>query len=195
MPIPHAERAVADIRKLRDYRLNPLHDEGKHKARLFAAVGIVASDAEELLNALLNAVKKHDVQLGRRDAFGQRYILDFVLEWRGQRTMLRSGWIIEHGTDAPRLNNVLSSVSGEGKMRPPIKLLDVVALTVDLPEHHLSRGQVGTVVEVLAGGEAFEVEFSDREGRTYESLGLRPDQIMVLRYEPLPPSPPASEPA
>jgi len=81
-------------------------------------------------------------------------------------------------------------------MPTPIKLLDVVALTVDLPEYNLWRGQVGTVVEVLAGGSAFEVEFSDREGRTYESLGLRPDQIMVLHYEPLtvPPSS-ALEPA
>ncbi len=49
------------------------------------------------------------------------------------------------------------------------------------------RGQVGTVVEVLAGGTAFEVEFSDRNGRAYESVGLRPDQIMVLRFEPASP--------
>jgi len=38
---------------------------------------------------------------------------------------------------------------------------------------------------MLAGGAAFEVEFSDRPGRTYASLGLRPDQMMVLRYEPV----------
>jgi hypothetical protein len=69
-------------------------------------------------------------------------------------------------------------------MANAIKLLDVVALTVDLPEYNLWRGHVGTVVEILAGGTAFEVEFSDREGRTYESLGLRPAQIMVLHYEP-----------
>ena len=56
-------------------------------------------------------------------------------------------------------------------MAQPIKLLDVVALTVDLPTYNLWRGQVGTVVEILAGGTAFEVEFSDREGRTYESRG------------------------
>ena len=68
-----------------------------------------------------------------------------------------------------------------------IQLLDVVALTADLPEYNLWRGQVGTVVETLADGEAFEVEFSDRNGRTYESVGLRPEQIMVLRFEPAPP--------
>ena len=39
----------------------------------------------------------------------------------------------------------------------------------------------------LSGGTAFEVEFSDREGRTYESLGLLPEQIMVLHFEPTPP--------
>jgi hypothetical protein len=43
-----------------------------------------------------------------------------------------------------------------------VKLLDVVALTVDIPEYNLRRGQVGTVVEMLADGAAFEVEFSDR---------------------------------
>ncbi len=68
-----------------------------------------------------------------------------------------------------------------------VKLLDVVALTVDLPECNLWRGQVGTVVEILADGEAFEVEFSDRNGRTYESIGLRLNQIMVLHFEPLSP--------
>ncbi len=66
------------------------------------------------------------------------------------------------------------------------KLLDVVALTVDLPQYNLWRGQVGTVVETLANGAAFEIEFSDRNGRTYESLGLRPEQIIVLRFEPAP---------
>lgn len=74
------------------------------------------------------------------------------------------------------------------------KLLDVVALIVDLPFGNLWRGQVGTVVEILADGAAFEVEFSDacgglrlRNGRTYESLGLRMEQLMVLHFEP--PSP------
>lgn len=69
-----------------------------------------------------------------------------------------------------------------------VRLLDVVALIVDLPQYNLWRGQVGTVVETLAEGTAFEVEFSDRNGRTYESVGLYPEQIMVLHFEPVPPN-------
>ncbi|MGK7882825.1 MAG: DUF4926 domain-containing protein [Crocosphaera sp.] len=65
-----------------------------------------------------------------------------------------------------------------------IKLLDVVALTVDLPAENLKRGQVGTVVEILAEGKAMEVEFSDNDGQTYASLGLRPSQLMVLHFQP-----------
>jgi len=69
-----------------------------------------------------------------------------------------------------------------------IKLLDVVALIVGLPKQNLWRGQVGTVVEILADGAAFEVEFSDQQGRTYESLGLHPEQLMLLSFEPANPN-------
>ncbi|OBQ45668.1 MAG: hypothetical protein AN484_00185 [Aphanizomenon flos-aquae WA102] len=62
-------------------------------------------------------------------------------------------------------------------------LLDVVALTVDLPEYNLLRGQVATIVELLVDGAAFEVEFSDINGQTYGSVGLRLEQIMVLHFE------------
>lgn len=67
-------------------------------------------------------------------------------------------------------------------MAKSIQLLDVVALADDLPEKGLRRGQVGTVVEELAP-EVFEVEFCDNQGRTYASLALRADQLLVLHYE------------
>ena len=65
------------------------------------------------------------------------------------------------------------------------KLLQVIALLEDLPLRGLVRGQVGTVVERI-GPDAFEVEFSDNDGHTYASLGLRVDQLMVLWYQPVP---------
>jgi len=68
-------------------------------------------------------------------------------------------------------------------MAENIQLLDVVALTQDIPDRGLLRGQVGTVVENLAPG-VFEVEFADDEGRTYATLALRSDHLLVLRYQP-----------
>jgi hypothetical protein len=104
MRVPRAEEAQVDIRKLRDYLLNPDHPEGKHKARLFsAALGITAQDAEALRDLLLAAVQTNDAQLGRKDNYGQRYTVDFVIKWRGSQALLRSGWIIEHNSTTPRL--------------------------------------------------------------------------------------------
>ena len=64
----------------------------------------------------------------------------------------------------------------------PIPLLAAVAVTEDLPEHKLSRGQLGTVVEHLehAGEHVLLVEFSDEAGETYAIVELRPGQLMVL---------------
>jgi hypothetical protein len=68
-------------------------------------------------------------------------------------------------------------------MTPTIQLLDVVALTADLPDKSLLRGQVGTVIETLSPG-VFEVEFSDDLGCTYAQLALKENQLLVLHYHP-----------
>ena len=104
MLIPNAKNAVVDIRKLRDYCLNPEHDDGKHKARLFSSIlGMTPDNAEELRQILVEVIQTHEAQLGRRDGFGQRYILDFTIEWQNRSATLRSGWIIEHDSEIPRL--------------------------------------------------------------------------------------------
>ncbi len=61
-------------------------------------------------------------------------------------------------------------------------LLASVALTADIPEKGLTRGQIGTVVEFLErdGERALLVEFSDENGETYAMVDLRPQQLMVL---------------
>jgi len=70
--------------------------------------------------------------------------------------------------------------------RRSITLLDTVALLDDLPERNLKRGEVGTIVEILAP-DVYEVEFSDDDGQTYAELALRSDQLVLLhnRGEPL----------
>lgn len=104
MLIPNADKAIVDIRKLRDYCLNLEHDDGKHKARLFSSIlGVKATDADKLRKILLEVVTTGDAQLGRRDGYGQRYTLDFEFEWHNKRATLRSGWIIESGSAIPKL--------------------------------------------------------------------------------------------
>ena len=82
-------------------------------------------------------------------------------------------------TDSLSERNQESTEEGE------IKLLDVVALTQDVPEHNLKRGEVGTVVEILSNGEAFEVEFSDDNGQMYKCLSFLVSQLRVIHDEPI----------
>ena len=64
-----------------------------------------------------------------------------------------------------------------------IKLLDVVALTQDIPEHNLKRGAVGTVVEILSNGKAYEVEFSNAYGQMSKCLSFLASQLRVIPHE------------
>lgn len=62
-----------------------------------------------------------------------------------------------------------------------IRELDVVALTVDLPELKLIPGQVGAVISVY-GPDAFEVEFVDDSGHTYGLATLVGAHLLRLHY-------------
>jgi hypothetical protein len=67
-----------------------------------------------------------------------------------------------------------------------IKDLDPVALTCDLPQHGLEKGDVGTVVLAHRGGEAFEVEFVGYDGHTVALLTLEKPQVRALRPSDIP---------
>jgi hypothetical protein len=104
MFIPNADKAVVDLRKLRDYCLNPHHEVGMHKARLFAAaLNLNQKHASILRQGLLEAVKANKANLGVSNEFGQRYIVDFEFEWNGNKSQIRSVWIIDAGLERPRL--------------------------------------------------------------------------------------------
>jgi hypothetical protein len=48
-------------------------------------------DAEDLCQVLLEVVTKYKARLGRQNEFGQRYTLDFSIEWQNKSATLRSG--------------------------------------------------------------------------------------------------------
>jgi len=73
--------------------------------------------------------------------------------------------------------------------RPPMHA--TVALLEDIPTAHFEsgepvlprRGDIGTVVMIYDDG-ACEIEFADRNGRTYALLPLSADQLLVLHDTP-----------
>jgi hypothetical protein len=104
--LPNAKRAVVDIAKLRAYSLNPTPDVGKHKARVFRAVlGLTIDDAEWLRERVLEATVEGEAMAGPSSIFGQKHILDFSLTCGARSAKIRTAWIIEYGTDFPRLTS------------------------------------------------------------------------------------------
>ena len=104
MKLPNAERAFVEMAKLRDYSLDLVHKEGKHKARVFvAALGLTRNDANWLRDQLLAVARTHDCQLGRKTNHGQRYVLDSTLVYRGKSARVRSVWNVRPNEDFPRL--------------------------------------------------------------------------------------------
>lgn len=69
------------------------------------------------------------------------------------------------------------------QMADDLALLDVVALLEDLSEAGLTKGQVGTVIELLDERTAL-VEFSGEDGRAYAIAPIAKARLLVLRYEP-----------
>ena len=58
------------------------------------------------------------------------------------------------------------------------ELFDLVSLITDLPTEGLAAGTVGTVVHIHELPElAYEVEFTDAQGRTTVVTTLHPDQV------------------
>ncbi len=90
--LPNPQDAVVEIRKLRGYCLSPDHPRGRHKARVFAsALGLAASDAEQLRKALLSAALSEEASPAEEDEYGQRYMLDFEMITEKGSAAVRSG--------------------------------------------------------------------------------------------------------
>jgi hypothetical protein len=85
--------------------LNPDHEEGKHKARVFwSALRIGRSDAALLKQKLLESATE-DAALLAQTKFGNLYIVDFAMTTPHGAAVVRSGWIVREGEDYPRLTS------------------------------------------------------------------------------------------
>ncbi len=60
--------------------------------------------------------------------------------------------------------------------------LDDVILECDLPEHGLTRGDIGTVVLVHGDGAGYEVEFTALDGETVAVLTLPAQKVRAAGH-------------
>jgi len=58
-----------------------------------------------------------------------------------------------------------------------INEFDQVALTVNLPEHRLEAGDVGTVVDITPNGKQYTLEFFNFSGDTIAVVPVAPSQV------------------
>jgi len=106
MKLPCAEKAFVDIEKLRGYCLNPAHERGKNKARLFSSVlGLTEDDAEGVKTRVLEAARNCEAEVGGEDQYGKRYVIDFTMATKKGQAKVRSTWIIRTHEDFARLTS------------------------------------------------------------------------------------------
>lgn len=104
MKLPFGERAYVSPSKVRDYLLSRTHPVGRWKARVFLAVGFNETNASELEEALLSLARRQDVSGVERSVHGTKYVIEGEIETpSGRRLTVRTVWIIEPGTQVPRL--------------------------------------------------------------------------------------------
>jgi len=104
MKLPNPNDAIIEMRKLLTYCLDPEHSEGQHKARVFrSALGLTQDNAEELVAALLEAVQTQDAVPIKRNPYGQKYVIDFMMTRGDRQALIHSVWIVRNTETFPRL--------------------------------------------------------------------------------------------
>jgi len=104
MKLPNGQRCDLGT-KLEDYSLNPVHREGRHKARVFDSVlGITLANAEVLRAAIRSAAVSSDEAEPRGDnGFGEVYNLRFFMSSGSASATILTAWIVRRNEDFPRL--------------------------------------------------------------------------------------------
>ena len=84
--------------------MNVHHPVGKHKARVFkAALGLMVQQADWLRNRALELAVTGEAVAGARSVFGDTYVIDAWITYKDRTALVRFSWIVEFGTDFPRL--------------------------------------------------------------------------------------------
>jgi hypothetical protein len=98
-------RVVIDPRKLTEYALDPDNPVGRDKALVFERrLGYTKDNYEGLLEQIQRIALEAEAVPKLVDRHGQRYQVDLeVTGVAGQWAIVRTGWIVEPGSEAARL--------------------------------------------------------------------------------------------
>jgi hypothetical protein len=104
MHLPNASAAIVDLQKIRDYLLNEAHPDNGGKARFFMAAGFGQAVPEALAAALREFAQNVSVASSVSSPHGIKYILEGPIQTpSGRMPMIRTVWIMDRGSAAPRL--------------------------------------------------------------------------------------------
>jgi hypothetical protein len=102
--LPNIENARIDRTKIIDYLLAVDHPEGAGKAAFFLRFGFSIADWQTFAEALISHAQLCQVTKLSESRFGTKYQIDGPLSCPdGRSPIKRSVWIIDVGTDFPRL--------------------------------------------------------------------------------------------
>ncbi|RZS53014.1 DUF6883 domain-containing protein [Sphaerotilus mobilis] len=105
--LPNHDRAVIPEAKLSAYALNPDHEVGRHKARVFHAVlGMDQAQARQLETAIRDGLPQVPATRKHADQHGQRYVADVPVTGPAGTAMVRTCWIVRETGGVPQLTSV-----------------------------------------------------------------------------------------
>lgn len=105
MPIlKNAPTAIIEPVKFVDYCLDPHHEDGRHKARVFKAIlGFDRTNYADLIAAIRTGIMTHEAEYLGETAHGFLWRVDMPITGPRGTATVRTGWIYEKGQDVPRL--------------------------------------------------------------------------------------------
>jgi hypothetical protein len=104
MKLPNVDAAVVEEQKIVAYLLNPNHPDGASKAKFFSDFGFRIDQWQELAEALRELAQASPVVKMVETPHGEKYIVDGILKTpNGASPSVRTVWIIDSGSQAPRL--------------------------------------------------------------------------------------------
>lgn len=102
MRVPNREKAIIDVRKVREYLLSPAHPVGQFKARYFSVLGYNA-DGWKTLEAHLRETLESEMVKAIEGEFGTKYVVQSIIRSpSGTKVGLVTVWIILTGEENPR---------------------------------------------------------------------------------------------